>query len=244
MPSGFSWRPPPRNGNLSGTCGNVVTQLSPTTDRQTNVVRQCRRGTFADCFKLKYGVATRKGSLHVFRTRLLSFARTVFCRPELRRRRSRRRHMSHRRQFSIPAVRWSSRSRAGSGFAVEPRSDRSADPDPTYSERESTCAAPTRWSIRRAACCTIPADTGTPSAKPNPIDFDRRSSPTLIQSRGELRRGSAPVSAGSGRCVRPKALAQVVPTVVSLSYGNHTSQKVAAGRSFSAVSSPFRINFA
>jgi hypothetical protein len=182
------------------------------------------------------------GSRHVRITPCFSRAfavfrsRPFFCRPELRPRRSRRRHMSHRRQFSIPAVRLSSPSRARFRFRHH-----SADPDPTCSERESTCAAPTRWSIRRAPCCTIPAGTGTPSV--------RLIRSTLIAPRprprfrpgGELRRVPSARKCGFGSLRRPESLGPGPRQ--RLSYGNHTSQKVAAGRSFSAVSSPFRTQF-
>jgi hypothetical protein len=62
-------------------------------------------------------------------------------------------------------------------------------------------------------CCIIHAGIGTPSARPNPIDFDRRSSPPAIQA--GLNSAEAGVcKCGFGSCVRKAVARARVPTVV------------------------------
>ncbi len=61
----------PRKRTLCRSCGNVVTQLSPATDRCANVMRQFRLGTFSYCLKLKAGGGPDpEGQLHACRTSL------------------------------------------------------------------------------------------------------------------------------------------------------------------------------
>jgi hypothetical protein len=119
----------------------AVTHLAPPVGRVTALISAIEIETGITIFNT--GVAARKDHC-MFIARVCCHSLATVSRSELRPRRFRLRHMSHRRQFSIPAVRWSSRSRPRFRSRRGHLWDRSADTDPTYSERANTCAALTR----------------------------------------------------------------------------------------------------